>query len=103
MSYRALSVPQMRQKSVQDGTFGQKVQDGEICRQPPSTSCSKPAFVRGVHSVRKRRDVIMSFIMNSEGNKEFKENSGDSQRAKPFSLPELPWRRRIADQTLVGS
>lgn len=45
----------------------------------------------------------MSLIMNSEGNKEFKENSGDSQRAKPFSLPELPWRRRIADQTLVGS
>lgn len=45
----------------------------------------------------------MSFIMNSEGNKEFKENSGDSQRGKPFSLPEMPWRRRIADQTLGGS
>lgn len=41
----------------------------------------------------------MSFLTNSEGNKEFKENSGDSQREKLFPLPELPWRRRIADQT----
>lgn len=44
----------------------------------------------------------MSFIMNSEGNKEFKEkSSGDDQRAEAFRIVWAALRRRIADQTPV--
>lgn len=48
---------------------------------------SKSPFVRNVLNQRRKRDVIMSFIMNSKGNKEFKEkNSGDGQRAKASQI-----------------
>ena len=47
----------------------------------------KSPFVRNVLNQRRKRDVIMSFIMNSEGNKEFKEkSSGDDQRAEAFQI-----------------
>lgn len=47
----------------------------------------KSPFVRNVLSQRRKRDVIMSLIMNSEGNKEFKEkSSGDDQRAEAFRI-----------------
>lgn len=43
--------------------------------------------VRNGLGQRRERDVIMSFIMNSEGNKEFKEkSSGDGQRAEAFRI-----------------
>lgn len=43
----------------------------------------KSPFVRNVLNQRRKRDVIMSFIMNAEGNKEFKEkNSGDRAESR---------------------
>lgn len=45
----------------------------------------RSTFVRSALNQRRKRDVIMSFLMNSEGNKEFKEeNSGDAQRAEAW-------------------
>lgn len=47
----------------------------------------KSPCVRNILNQRRKRDVIMSFIMNSEGNKEFKkENSGDDQRSEAFRI-----------------
>lgn len=75
------------------GTGGDAVEDwreSQGCRgsQPllPLPSGKSP-FVRNVLNQRRKRDVIMSFIMNSEGNKEFKEkSSGDDQRAEAFRI-----------------
>jgi hypothetical protein len=58
------------------------------CSQHPS---GKSPFVRNALNQRRKRDVIMSFIMNSEGNKEFKKKTLEtSKELKPRGCLSCP-------------